>query len=715
MEVELKTRLTAVAITLLLICVTLTWIGVLYSQSLTVEVDKKVYGFSETVKVRGTATPFALIAIQIYDPGNRLVAMDQVRATDKGTYEASFRLPSKIPYGMFEKTGTYKVRVTSQGVTVETIFEFSITIPAPQPVSVSVLTPEKVEVAVNVTKVLEAKMNVVEVAVPLATTPQLSEVKVVVDNTLPEKVPVKFNLTQALEAGKVVKELTLSIHDKSVDVKVSLHLPKNTGIVAPEPVKCLNVKQSVAPPETPKGWVKVVPPIDIGPSGVKFDKPIVINFTYTDETVKKLGVDEKRLTIAYYDEKAAKWISLRSVVNTEKNYVYAEVDHLTAFTVVQKPLPAEFKVSGLTINPAEALIGQAVEVGVEVTNVGEEAGEYTLTLKVNGRVETSKTVSLMGGAREAVKFSLVKDQPGTYSVEVDGLTGSFNVKLVPAEFKLVRISVNPLKVKVGEAVNVTVEVLNVGGQEGVKTVSLKVNEVIEATKDVTVKAGETKPVTFMVVKKEPGTYKVEADGLTSTFTVEAPPPSRCLIATATYGSELTPEVQLLRGFRDDVVLSTFAGSMFMESFNAWYYSWSPMVAEAIAKSQIIKEAVKIILYPLMGILKGSVTFIYPALSFNPELGIIVTGIVISSLIGVTYLTPPLTILLIVLKRRSRKPVKTVGVKALTATWLSSLTLTALSVASSSSVTTMVATAILVLTTLSLSAWIVAVKLVQRLP
>ena len=38
----------------------------------------------------------------------------------------------------------------------------------------------------------------------------------------------------------------------------------------------------------------------------------------------------------------------------------------------------------------------------------------------------------------------------------------------------------------------------------------------------------------------------------------------CIIATSTYGSELSPEVQFLREFRDDTVLNTFAGSGFMK-------------------------------------------------------------------------------------------------------------------------------------------------------
>ncbi|MCI0559335.1 MAG: hypothetical protein MN733_12645, partial [Nitrososphaera sp.] len=55
-------------------------------------------------------------------------------------------------------------------------------------------------------------------------------------------------------------------------------------------------------------------------------------------------------------------------------------------------------------------------------------------------------------------------------------------------------------------------------------------------------------------------------------------PSGCLIATAAYGSELTSEVQYLRNFREQYVLSTASGSAFMNSFNSIYYSFSPQVA-----------------------------------------------------------------------------------------------------------------------------------------
>ena len=48
----------------------------------------------------------------------------------------------------------------------------------------------------------------------------------------------------------------------------------------------------------------------------------------------------------------------------------------------------------------------------------------------------------------------------------------------------------------------------------------------------------------------------------------------CLIATATFDSELSPQVQKLREIRDSKLLQTESGTQFMESFNSFYYSFS---------------------------------------------------------------------------------------------------------------------------------------------
>ena len=80
------------------------------------------------------------------------------------------------------------------------------------------------------------------------------------------------------------------------------------------------------------------------------------------------------------------------------------------------------------------------------------------------------------------------------------------------------------------------------------------------------------------------------------------PPARiggCLIATATYGSELAPQVQLLREIRDNTVLQTQSGTSFMTAFNQFYYSFSPAIADYERENIVFKETVKLILTPLL--------------------------------------------------------------------------------------------------------------------
>ena len=83
---------------------------------------------------------------------------------------------------------------------------------------------------------------------------------------------------------------------------------------------------------------------------------------------------------------------------------------------------------------------------------------------------------------------------------------------------------------------------------------------------------------------------------------ESLPPARvggCLIATAAFGSELAPQVQLLRELRDNTVLQTESGSVFMTGFNQFYYSFSPTIADYERESPVFKEAVKLTLTPLL--------------------------------------------------------------------------------------------------------------------
>ena len=73
----------------------------------------------------------------------------------------------------------------------------------------------------------------------------------------------------------------------------------------------------------------------------------------------------------------------------------------------------------------------------------------------------------------------------------------------------------------------------------------------------------------------------------------------CLIATAIYGSELAPQVQQLREIRDNKLLKTESGTSFMNSFNDFYYSFSPVIADYERENPVFKEAVKLSITPLI--------------------------------------------------------------------------------------------------------------------
>jgi hypothetical protein len=94
----------------------------------------------------------------------------------------------------------------------------------------------------------------------------------------------------------------------------------------------------------------------------------------------------------------------------------------------------------------------------------------------------------------------------------------------------------------------------------------------------------------------------EIEDSLSTEEIENSEGGGCLIATATYGSEMAPQVQRLREIRDNQLMSTDSGISFMTGFNEFYYSFSPYIADMERESPVFKEMVKIGITPLLSTL-----------------------------------------------------------------------------------------------------------------
>ena len=113
----------------------------------------------------------------------------------------------------------------------------------------------------------------------------------------------------------------------------------------------------------------------------------------------------------------------------------------------------------------------------------------------------------------------------------------------------------------------------------------------------------------------------------------------CLIATATFGSELAPQVQQLRELRDNTLLKTESGSAFMIGFNEFYYSFSPTIADWERENPAFKEMVKIAITPMMASLS-----ILNYVDMNSESSVLGYGISLIILnVGMYFVAPAIVI------------------------------------------------------------------------
>ncbi len=217
------------------------------------------------------------------------------------------------------------------------------------------------------------------------------------------------------------------------------------------------------PPDPPEDAHVIGLAYDFGPDGATFDPPITLIFSYDPNDIPE-GVAEEDLVIAMWDEEAGEWVELDGVVDTVNNTITASVSHFTTFAIIGKvpaappeeevptvvppvgeeeeeeeeepevvmpvkPEPAAFSVSYLSFSPLEVEPGEAVTITVLVANIGGESGSYAVVLKIDGVKEAEKTVTIAAGDSQDVSFSVTREEAGDYTVDVDGLSGSFTVLL----------------------------------------------------------------------------------------------------------------------------------------------------------------------------------------------------------------------------------------------------------------------------------------------
>ncbi len=312
----------------------------------------------------------------------------------------------------------------------------------------------------------------------------------------------------------------------SADGKVDLTLPRGTKALSKEGVPLSQITMvSMSEPATPPAGTKVVGLVyDFGPSGATFAPPITVRFKYDVASLPK-GIPESKLLV-YMLDATGRWTQLDGViVDTVNHVITAKVSHFTIFAVVASTRPASFAVSELAVSPAEVKPKDTVTISVTAKNSGDLSGSYPVALKINGAVIETKEVTLAGGASATVTFTITRDNEGTYTVDVNGLTGKFVVKAgalppKPAAFTVSALTVSPAEVEIKQPVTVSIAVRNTGEAAGNYSVTLKINGVNVETKSVAVAGGASQTVTFTLTRDAAGTYAVDVNGLTGTFVVK---------------------------------------------------------------------------------------------------------------------------------------------------------------------------------------------------
>jgi len=205
-------------------------------------------------------------------------------------------------------------------------------------------------------------------------------------------------------------------------------------------------------------------------------------------------------------------------------YIQSQIES-TAMPTPPPPKPAEFQVTNLTFNALEAEENQPIIIAVNVANVGEESGSYSVVLYINDILKENKTVQLAGNKTTSVEFIVIETNEGTYTARIDDLTGTFKIIATsptpeepkPASFSLYNAYLSPVEAWLGDPIGVAGTVTNYGDLAGDYLISLTINGAVKENKTITLLGKQTTKVEFTFIGGDEGEYLVRLNNLIAGF------------------------------------------------------------------------------------------------------------------------------------------------------------------------------------------------------
>ena len=341
------------------------------------------------------------------------------------------------------------------------------------------------------------------------------------DNTGSDETAITNVYNYVSASGKFNSDVIANSNDDNVKI----HIPQNTIGSNSMGLKLMNIaitklRQTV--PSPPNNGVILGGVYDLSPDGAKFSPTVKLSMGYSNYQ-KPTGVSEKNLVIGMYDWTNKRWQLIPSFVQYGNGIVTAEIGHFSTYAVLAYTRPASFDVTRITTSAESIAVGTNMDIQALVVNHGDLTDTYNVCCMIDGVSYGMEEVTLDGGDSTTVTFTVTSEILGLHTIQIGLLETSFTVTepYAPATFTTSSINISPSEIYLGETVEISTLVNNIGDLSGTYEATLKMDNKYIDSKSLEISGGDSDIIIFTLEPTTEGEHAVNIGNKVAFFEVKS--------------------------------------------------------------------------------------------------------------------------------------------------------------------------------------------------
>jgi hypothetical protein len=256
---------------------------------------------------------------------------------------------------------------------------------------------------------------------PTTATPSILPVAVIVDG--------KTTILPINPSGEVLVTVT----ESSPDGQVKIVLPQGTVITLPPGVDLTTISVEPIPqeqvPPPPPDQTMIGIPYDCEPSGATFSPPIALVWSYDGANLPS-GVNEMDLTVAFYEETKATWMTVPHTVDPGTHTITAQVAHFTDYQVM---------VPKLVITTTPLTTATSTRTTSPLTTLTQTTVISTFSNTSNTLPTTSSSTSAMTTPTSSTPSPVTEDDSTSFNwLIIAALSGAMVIIVLVVIFTILR-------------------------------------------------------------------------------------------------------------------------------------------------------------------------------------------------------------------------------------------------------------------------------------